>query len=161
MFREMRRFKQQLPFHTCQEILSKQKRAVLSVLGDEGYPYGVPVNYWYDPSRGELGTIFIHCAVTGHKLDAIAACDKVSFCVLDNEVPEEGSWWYHVNSVICFGRASLIEEPQALHDALFSFGQKYFPPEIDIEAEIAKSAGRVNVIQVTIEHLTGKHVREN
>ena len=47
MFREMRRFKQQIPNEECIEILKSEPRGVLSVLGDEGYPYGVPLDHWY------------------------------------------------------------------------------------------------------------------
>lgn len=159
MFREMRRVKQLLPTEECQQILATQKRAVLSVLGDDGYPYGVPVNYVYDPTCGELGSFFIHCALTGHKLDAIAACDKVSICVLDDGVLEEGSWWYHVNSVICFGRASLVKREE-LHDPLYALGAKYFPEGTDIEADIAHSGNRVNVIKLEVEHMSGKHICE-
>ena len=38
MFREMRRFKQQVENQDCVEILKNEKRGVLSVIGDEGYP---------------------------------------------------------------------------------------------------------------------------
>ena len=48
MFREMLRKKQELSKEECIEILKKEKRGVLSVLGDEGYPYGMPINHYYD-----------------------------------------------------------------------------------------------------------------
>jgi nitroimidazol reductase NimA-like FMN-containing flavoprotein (pyridoxamine 5'-phosphate oxidase superfamily) len=47
MFRKMVRFKQQLPEEECIGILTKQLRGVLSVLGDEGYPYGLPINHYF------------------------------------------------------------------------------------------------------------------
>ena len=161
MFREMRRFKQQLPIDECKQILTDQKRCVLSVLGDDGYPYGIPMDYVYDPTRGELGSLFFHCAVEGHKLDAIAACDKASVCVMDGGTLEEGSWWYHVRSVICFGRAAVVDDEQLVDEALRAVGAKYFPPEVSVDHEIAKSAGRVRIIELRIEHMSGKHVREN
>ncbi len=160
MFREMRRPKQLIALEECQEILASQKRGTLSVLGDDGYPYGLPLDFVYLPSVGQLGSIFFHSARQGHKLDAIAAHDKASFCVTDDGVLEEGSWWYHMRSVICFGRASLVEDPQLLHDAFLALGQKYFPPEYDIEEDIAKSGPRARVIQLRIEHMTGKRVEE-
>lgn len=52
MFREMRRFKQQIPNEECIEILKNEPRGVLSVLGDDGYPYGVPLDHWYSESDG-------------------------------------------------------------------------------------------------------------
>ena len=66
MFRKMRRFKQQLSEEECLEILKTAKRGVLAVLGDEGYPYAVPLDFVY-----EDGKIYFHCAKEGHKLDAI------------------------------------------------------------------------------------------
>lgn len=80
MFRLMRRGRQALPPKECREILSRGTCGVLSVLGDGGYPYGVPLSYVYD---GE--SIYFHCAKEGHKLDAIRQNDKVSFCVVGQD----------------------------------------------------------------------------
>ena len=44
MFRDLRRIKQKLSHEECIELLKNEKRAVLSVLGDDDYPYGMPVN---------------------------------------------------------------------------------------------------------------------
>lgn len=155
MFREMRRRNQQLDEAACERILSQARRGVLAVLGDEGYPYAVPMNFLYDD-----GKIYFHCAQVGHKLDAIAACDKASFCVMDDGVLEEGSWWYHVNSVIAFGRIRRIEDHGVTISALYKLGKKYFPPDYDVDADIANSSPRVAILELTIEHLSGKHVRE-
>lgn len=67
MFREMRRFKQQISEEECIRILKEQPRGVLSMLGDDGYPYGIPLDYLYM----EDGHLYFHCAKEGHKLDAI------------------------------------------------------------------------------------------
>lgn len=160
MFREMRRIKQQLSLEECQEILATQKRCVLSVLGDDGYPYGMPLNFVYDPTYGELGCFYFHSAKTGHKLDALAACDKASICVMDNGALEEGSWWYHVRSVISFGRLAVVEDSELKQAALEAIGKKYFPPEVSTHDEIAKGGSRVDIVQFRIEHMTGKHVCE-
>ena len=155
MFREMRRKDRELPREECEEILLREKRGVLCVLGDDGYPYGVPLDYVYREGR-----LYFHCAREGHKLDAIAACDKVSFTVHDDGVLEEGSWWYHVRSVICFGRAHLMPEGEEKLAALRALGSKYFPPEKSVDASIEHSGSRVAMIEMEIEHLSGKHVRE-
>ena len=160
MFRQMRRFKQLLPIETCQQILATQKRSVLSLLGDDDYPYGVPMNFVYDPTRGELGSVFFHSAVEGHKLDALIAHDKASLTVMDGGERNEGEWWYYVNSVICFGRICVVEDPELIHSALYALGAKYFPADTDIEADIAKNGRRVKMLELKIEHMTGKHVQE-
>ncbi|MCI5609416.1 MAG: pyridoxamine 5'-phosphate oxidase family protein, partial [Spirochaetia bacterium] len=47
MFRQMRRLNQQISDAKCLEILKKEKRGVLSLLGDDGYPYGIPLNHFF------------------------------------------------------------------------------------------------------------------
>ncbi len=69
MFRKMRRFKQQISEEECTRILKEEKRGVLSMIGDEGYPYGIPLNHWYDEAAG---TICFHVAKEGHKIDALS-----------------------------------------------------------------------------------------
>ena len=80
MFRTMRRFKQELTREECLAVLRSQPRGVLSLLGENGYPYGLPIDYWYNETDGKL---YFHGAKEGHKIDAIRACDKASFCVHD------------------------------------------------------------------------------
>ena len=100
MFREMRRAKQQLSQEECTEILKQEVRGVLSVLGDDGYPYGIPMDHWYDEKNGK---IYFHGAREGHKIDAIKACDKVSYCVYDKGYRKDGEWVLNIRSVVVFG----------------------------------------------------------
>lgn len=155
MFRKMRRHGQQLDQKTCEKILDEAPRGVLAVLGDEGYPYAVPLDFVYDDGR-----IFFHSAVEGHKLDAIDACDKASFCVMDEGMREEGSWWYHFESVIAFGRIRRVTDEGQMLAALRKLGNKYFPTAKQTEDDIARNFARVAVLELTVEHLTGKHVSE-
>lgn len=151
----MRRIKQQLSQDECEQILERCPRGVLSVLGDDGYPYGVPLDFVYEDGR-----FYFHCAVTGHKLDAIAACDKASFCVIDEGRKEKGDWWWHFNSVIAFGRIRRVEDADEIVCLLHKIGDKYFPADYDIEADIERNLRRVAILELSVEHLTGKHVRE-
>lgn len=155
MFREMRRKAQSLTTLECERILESEPRGVLALLGDEGYPYAVPLDFVYFDRK-----IYFHSAVTGHKLDAIATCDKASFCVMDKGRLEEGSWWYHFNSVIAFGHIRRIEDNGVMLEALRKLGNKYFPSEEETEAEIARNLKRVAVLELAVEHLSGKRVRE-
>lgn len=151
----MRRFKQELPEQECQEILTKAYRGFLSVIGDGGYPYALPINFVYAD-----GHIWLHSALEGHKIDAIKACDKACFTVIDNPVKEENDWWYHVKSVICFGRIHLVTD-EAEHTArLRQLGAKYFPDGYDIDADMMKNGPRAAVLDFEIEHMSGKKVRE-
>ena len=151
----MRRFKQQLSEGESLAILNSAIRGFLSVIGDGGYPYAVPINFVYDE-----GSIFFHCAKEGHKLDAIRYCDKACFTVLDEPEKEPGDWWYHVRSVICFGRVHVIENEDERLRRLRQLGRKYFPEGYDLEGEVTHSGPNAVVLKFEIEHFTGKRVKE-
>jgi nitroimidazol reductase NimA-like FMN-containing flavoprotein (pyridoxamine 5'-phosphate oxidase superfamily) len=155
MFREMRRKKQQAEEAECLEILRTAKRGVLAVLGDDDYPYAVPLDFVY-----EDGCLYFHCAVEGHKLDAVRKHEKASFCVLGEGVKEADSWWLHFESVVCFGRVYVVEEASRTDALLRLLGAKYFPQGYDMEADMSKNAPNALVLDLQIEHLSGKRVRE-
>lgn len=151
----MRRIRQQLPEEECRSILENGYRGFLSVIGDGGYPYSVPINFVYSD-----GHLWFHCAVEGHKLDAIKSCDKACFTIISEPVKEPGDWWFHVKSVICFGRVRIVEDEAARMERLRQLGMKYFPEEYDINADLVKNGPHAAVLDFTVEHMTGKRVRE-
>lgn len=158
MFREMRRFKQQLPVEDCIALLQEEKRGVLSVLGDEGYPYGMPMNFWYEPENGK---IYFHTAKAGHLQDAIAGYDKVSFCIYDRGYRREGEWAWNVKSVIVFGRIRIVEDPAVVETMTRRLGYKYTDDSEYVEREIRISTKNVRCLELTPEHITGKLVNES
>ena len=153
MFREMRRKRQQLTKAECVEILNRNTSGVLAVLGDEGYPYTVPLSYVYD---GEA--LYFHCAKNGHKLDAIKSCDKVSFCVVDQDdvVPQEYTTYFR--SVILFGRASILNDNAEILSAIEKLAIKYYPTDSKENRDIAikKEYAAMSIVKISIEHTTGK-----
>lgn len=154
--REMRRFKQALTRSECGEVLERGTSGVLAVTGDGGYPYAVPISYvWQD------GKVYFHCAVAGHKLDAIRADSRVSFCVIDQDqvMPEEYTTYFR--SVIIFGRARILEDPAEKRRAIEVLAQKYRPgfPE-EMAAEIDGAWNRLCLVELTAEQVTGKQARE-
>ena len=151
----MRRFKQQLTDDECLSILRREPRGVLSLCGDDGYPYGVPMNYVYDE-----GCLYFHCALSGHKLDALTACDKASFCVLDKGEKPDDDWAYYFNSVIVFGRITVVDDEAKKLDRLRKLGLKYFPTAVEVDEDIRKNAARCHILCLKIEHMTGKRVHE-
>lgn len=155
MFRKMRRFKQQLTEDESKQILRVQKRGVLAVLGDGGYPYAVPLNFVYDN-----GCIYFHSALEGHKLDAIRGYDKGSFNVLGEPQEADDGWSYFFDSVTVFGRLREVTDPVEKTDHLRKLGNKYFPNAEMTESDILKNGGRCAVIELKIDHITGKHVHE-
>ena len=158
MFREMRRFKQQLGREKCIEILKEQPRGVLSVLGDDGYPYGIPLNHWYSEEENKL---YFHCAKAGHKLDAIKACDKVSCCVTDEGYRNAGQWALNISSVIVFGRMHVVEDEEKKREICINLTRKFTDDEEYLQKELANSFSRVACLALTIEHMSGKLVNES
>lgn len=158
MFRPMRRFKQQLSREDCLELLQREKRGVLSLIGDEGYPYGVPLDFWYNPQNGCL---YFHCAPEGHKIDAMDRCDKVSFCVCSQGEPIEGDWALKFRSVIVFGRLSRVEDPKNIRQALTALAEKFTDDQAYIQKEIQTYAHRVQCLVLRPEQITGKQIRES
>ncbi len=157
MFREMRRFKQQLTEEECLRVLKEEWRGVLSLHGDDGYPYGVPMDFYYDEDENKL---YFHCAKEGHKIDAARADDKVSFSVIDKGVHADGDWALTFNSVIVFGRIKLLPSDEKSMGKLRQLAAKCYPTMEEVEVEMAKDSDRVQVLEITVEHMTGKRVHE-
>ncbi len=154
MFRKMRRFKQQVSDEECCRILTEEKRGALSVIGDDGYPYTIPVNFYYDKNDHR---IYIHCAMTGHKIDAVQKCDKVCFTTWNQGYKTEGNWEWNSTSVVVFGRASLVEDRELLTDRLRKLANKYYPTREEVETEMhSPSMNEVCMISNEVEHMTGK-----
>lgn len=158
MFREMLRKKQQLTQEACIEILKKEPRGVLSVLGDDDYPYGMPMNHYYCE---EDGKIYFHSGKNGHRVDAIKRCDKASFCVYDGGFRREGEWALNINSVIVFGRIELIEDQEKIYEIARLLSYKFTNDEEYIEREIQKSGPGTMMFALVPEHMTGKLVKES
>lgn len=83
MFRKMRRFTQQVSQDECIKILKDEKRAALSVIGENGYPYTVPINFYYDEAENK---IYFHGAKQGHKIEAIQKCNKVCLTTVESRI---------------------------------------------------------------------------
>ena len=157
MFRELVRKKQQLSQEECIEILKNEMRGVLSVQGDDGYPYGLPIDHWYNEENGRL---YFHSGKTGHKIDALRRIDKVSFCVYDQGVRKEGEWALTIKSVVAFGRMDLIEDKERVVEICRKLSLKYTKDLAYIEEEIEKYAAGTVLMEMTIEHMNGKTVNE-
>ena len=157
MFREMRRNKQAVSREGCVQILKTENRGVLSVVGDEGYPYAIPMNFYYEEKEEKL---YFHCAREGHKIDAIKKCDKVCFTTWNSGYRKEGEWAWNVTSVVAMGRAEFISDINVVNEKLRKIAWKYYPEKEEAEEAIIQAAGRVQILALRIEKLTGKLVKE-
>lgn len=152
MFREMRRTKQLLSEEEVAEILNRCSTGILGVNGDDGYPYTVPINYFYKD-----GSIFLHCAKDGHKTDSIKRDDKVTFCIVEQDEVIQKTFSTHYCSVEIFGRARILTEDSEKQAALEDLVKKYSPDYIkEGQQEIEDGFNRVCIVEIKIEHMTGK-----
>ena len=158
MFRELVRKKQKLTEAECVAVLRQQKRGVLSVLGEDGYPYGMPLNHWYSEEDGKL---YFHSGKTGHKIDAMRAEEKVSYCVYDEGFRRPGEWALNIRSVIVFGRISFIEDPEEAIRVTRRLSLQFTEDDAYIENEIRRFTSNLLVFALTPEHICGKIVNES
>ena len=155
MFREMRRKRQALDVEVCEQLLSEATSGVLSVLGDDGYPYGVPLSHAFIDGR-----LVFHGAASGHKLDAMRAYPKASYTVILQDQVVPAKFTTHYRSVIAFGRLRVLEGDEKL-TMLRRLGDRFWPGhEDEREDEIAPRLNHMVVFVMDIEHLTGKQAKE-
>jgi nitroimidazol reductase NimA-like FMN-containing flavoprotein (pyridoxamine 5'-phosphate oxidase superfamily) len=155
-FRPMRRKRQQLTADESIGILEKATSGTLALLGDGGYPYAVPISYVYDD-----GKLYFHSALSGHKVDAIRACDKASFCVIDQDSVKPAEYTTYFRSVIAFGRVHIVENETERLKIARILGNRYNPNQEEaLQKELEHGLSRMLAIRFDIEHLTGKEAIE-
>jgi nitroimidazol reductase NimA-like FMN-containing flavoprotein (pyridoxamine 5'-phosphate oxidase superfamily) len=155
MFAQMRRKNQQLSEEQSIAVLKRGASGVLALAGGE-YPYALPLSYVYDQ-----GKVYFHCARSGYKLKLLEENSKVSFCVVDQDrvIPEEYTTYFR--SVILFGRARILQEETQKRAALEKLARKYSPGlEEGARQEIERQLGQVCLVEITIDHLSGKEAIE-
>ena len=155
-FREMSRKRQQLSEDESIGILQQATAGTLSLLGDNGYPYALPISYVYAE-----GKLYFHSALEGHKVDAIRNCDKASFCVIAQDEIHPKKYTTCYRSVIAFGRIHIIEDENEKLATARLLGNRYNPnDEESLQKELEHGFARMLMIRFDIEHLTGKEAIE-
>lgn len=158
MFREMRLKREALEETAVKEILENGTSGVLALQGEDGYPYAVPLSYFYDGKD----KIYFHGAKKGYKMDMVKQCDKASFCVIgqDQIVPEEYTSYF--KSVIAFGKVRIMEDEKEIRSAIEKMADKYHPAGTAEErnAAIDSEWNILGMIEFQIEHISGKQARE-
>ena len=134
-FREMRRKRQQLAEEESIAILEKATAGTLALLGDNDYPYAVPISYVYHE-----GKLYFHSALAGHKVDAIRKCDKASFCVIEKDDVQPEKYTTFFRSVIAFGRIYIIEDEHEKLEAARMLGNRYNPNHVSSDIIISRFA---------------------
>ena len=155
-FRPMRRKRQELAQEESITILQKATSGTLALLGDNGYPYAVPISYVYHE-----GKLYFHSAVEGHKVDAIRQCDKASFCVIEQDEVHPEKYTTFFRSVIAFGKIHIIEDEAEKLQMARMLGNRYNPNQDEaLQKELENGLARMLMIRFDIEHLTGKEAKE-
>lgn len=157
MFRPSRRITKEIAPELARELLRTERRGVLAVIGDDGYPYAVPVDYLYIQ---EKNTVIFHGAKSGHKLEAILRCDKVCFTVYGHETFSRESWAPFMRSTVIFGRCHVIQDANEVLSLCRALSLKYYPDEVSVDEKLARIGPVMNVFEITIEHMTGKEIQE-
>lgn len=157
MFRTIRRPRQAMTQEQCLEVLKEEKRGVISVIGDDGYPYGTPINHFYNE---EDGKIYFHSGMVGHRIDALKENGKVSYCVFAEDYQEPDQWYLHFKSVIIFGHVEFIEDVDEIERICRKLCHKFTDDEDYINEEVGGALKRTSCYVLTIEHMTGKTVTE-
>lgn len=156
MERTMHRQDRSLPQEECLELLKQGTHGILSVVGDEGWPYAVPMNYV------ELnGCLYLHCAKAGYKTDAITRDERVCFTVVTRAdvLPTQITTVYE--SVIVLGRATIVEDPEERLAALDQFIDVLCQVTPELHARYIEKLGpKASVIRITPEQITGKANRK-
>ncbi len=155
-FRDMRRKRQLLSEEESIYILQQSTAGTLALLGDNGYPYAVPISYVY-----AYGRLYFHSALSGHKVDAIRQCDKASFCIIDKDEVHAAEYTTYFRSVIAFGRIHIIEDDAEKLATARMLGNRYNPNQEEaLQKELESGLSHMLMIRFDIEHLTGKEAIE-
>ena len=154
MFRKIRKIKNEIDKDAVDSLLHSCRRGVLSMNGEDGYPYAIPVNYYYDEANQK---IYFHGAKAGYKVDCLNSCDKVCFTVFGNESIKDLEWAPYVQSVVVFGRCRLVDTN---NEVLKTFMMKYYPSVDLVDKVIEEDSKFVQMYEISIEHKSGKQVQE-
>ena len=158
MFKPIRMKINEIDRNAAEALLQSNRRGIIAMNGDNGYPYAIPINYFYD-CVGQK--IYFHGAKAVHKVDALKTSDKVCFTIYGNErIDESESWAPYVQSVVVFGRCRLLAAGSESIDRLKEFAMKYYPDESLANEQIARNGRATQMFEITIEHMSGKQVQE-
>ncbi|MEE3419833.1 MAG: pyridoxamine 5'-phosphate oxidase family protein [Lachnospiraceae bacterium] len=153
----MRRVKQQMTEEECRGLLKMVMRGTLAFSESEGYPYALPINFYYDEEKNVL---MFHGALSGKKSELLKEGAPVCFTGWDDGYKKEGDWAYTVNSIMVFGRIHVATEEEEKIDILRKLGCKYYPTMEEVDEALEKNKARACGFWMTIDHLTGKTVHE-
>ena len=156
-FPSLKRKNQALSKNECSDLLKKETRGVLSLVGTNGYPYAFPINHYFEETEN---TLFFHCGKIGYKLDCIERDPKACFAVTEHGERKDGEWWLTARSAIAFGEIEIVTDPSKISDISRKLSEKFTSDKAYVEDEIEKYLPQTILLSMKIEHLSGKRVKE-
>lgn len=155
MFRKLRKINYEIPKERVEELIKTTEYGVLSTVGEDGYPYAIPVNYAYIN-----GNIYFHCAREGHKLDNISFNNKVSFTLVPYSKVLSEKFDSEYESVVIFGKAEEVFDKEKI-DGLLGLVYKYSPEYVEAgKAYIDRAQDKVRIMKISFDYVTGKTYKE-
>lgn len=152
--RSIRDAQKQVTHDEAMKILDQAEYGVLSTIDADGYPYGLPLHHIVLNDA-----VYLHCALEGHIIDTIAANNKVCFTVVGYSELLPSTFSANYESVIVFGKVTLVEEPEKV-DMLKALVGKYSPAYYDKGMKVIDAfKDKCSVIRIDVEHVTGKKKR--
>ena len=149
---EMRRKDRQASGGEALEYLRTAEYGVLSVVGPEGEPYGVPLTYALEEGK----SLVFHCAREGRKLVCFAANPRAHFVAVasTNVLPEEFS--IEFTSVMAEGRLEEIEDRDEKIRCVQIVAAKY--SDTSAAGYASRAVDKIRVFRLNIEALSGKRL---
>lgn len=142
----------QMPQEKAEKVFTQADHGTLSVNGDDGYPYAVPVNYIY-----ENGKIYIHSAKYGYKIDMIKANSKVCFSAIINAKVVQNKFTAAFQSIVATGKIRIVTDETERRSILEKYIYKMAPDFIENGMKFVNAAiGKTELLCIDVETLTGK-----
>lgn len=148
----MRRQDKEITDYGLIETILKDERVCRIGLCDWEKAYVVPMIFGYQD-----GYLYLHSATEGKKIDLLRMNNQICFEiesgveVIPGEIP--CNWGIKYNSVIGFGKAYFLEEPDEKKKGLDIIMRKFTKENQNYPEEMLN---KTEVIKVVIEEMTGK-----
>lgn len=157
MFRKLTRIKQALSLSDCQNILETELRGVLSINNLDDYPYGIPLNHYYDKDNNRL---YFHSSKFGYKIESMKKNNKCSYNVIKQIGLSDNNWSYIYHSVIIFGKIHFVNDIEEIERISRLLSYKFTSDNNYIDNEINKSLKDTCMFYIEILDMNGKIVNE-
>ena len=149
--KSMRRVDRQMAETEAKKLLGRGEYGILALIDEDGRPYGVPLNYVYANDA-----VYVHCALQGKKLNAIAANPQACFTVVGHNQVLPDKFATNYESVMVFGPAAIVDAAEK-EFALEAIIQRYSADFLEAgHAYIEKFRAATQVVKIGIEHVSGK-----